>query len=109
MTNQLLGAIDRRISHLLEARTLLVDFVKTEKLSKHRGRRNYFGKMGETVDPGLVVARKVRRTSAIMPSKSASTKLASVTMTRTIKSASKPSQARRKPGEAKKASSRNGA
>jgi hypothetical protein len=109
MTNELLGALDKRISHLLEARALLADFVKTEKLSKHRGRRNYFGNlekkaithtftptMSEKVDTGLVVARKMRRTSAIKPAKPASTKLASVTITRTIKSESKPKPSKKK-------------
>ena len=108
MTNELL-AIDKRISHLQEARALLADFLKTEQIRKHRGHRNYFGNlkkkaitqtstptMSEKVDAGLAAARKARRTSATKPAKSGSAKLASVTITRTIKSASKP-----KPGKKK--------
>jgi hypothetical protein len=108
MTNEIL-AIDRRISHLQEARALLADFLKTEQIRKYRGHRKYFGNLDkkamtrtspptirEEVDPGLLAARKARLTSATKPAKSASTKLASVTRARTISSASKP-----KPGKKK--------
>jgi hypothetical protein len=109
MTNELLGAIDKRISHLQEARALLVDFVKIEQTSRQPGRWNYFSNLGkkalthtstprmrEKVHSRLAAARKVTRTAATEPAKSASTKLASVTITRIIKSAAKP-----KPGKKK--------
>jgi hypothetical protein len=108
MTNEIL-AIDRRISHLQEARALLADFLKTEQIRKYRGHRKYFGNLDkkamtrtspptirEEVDPGLLAARKARLTSATKPAKSAATKLASVPRARTISSASKP-----KPGKKK--------
>jgi hypothetical protein len=84
MTNEIL-AIDRRISHLQEARALLVDFLKTEQIRKYRGHRNYFGNLDkkamtrtstptirEEVDPGLLAARKARLTSATRTISSAS-------------------------------------
>jgi hypothetical protein len=105
MTNELL-AIDKRISHLRQARALLADFLKTEQIRRYRGHRNYFGNFekkaikqtstptrSEKVDAGVAPARKVRRTSA---TKSGSAKLASVIKTRTIKSASKPKLGKKK-------------
>ena len=108
MTNELL-AIDKRISHLQEARALLADFLKTEQIRKYRGHRDYFGDsekkaitqkstptISEKVDAAFAAARKVRLTSSTKPAKSASTKLASATITRKIKSASKPKPSKKK-------------
>jgi hypothetical protein len=79
MTSELLVAIDKRISHLQEARALLADFVKIEQISKYRGRGNYFG------------IPKAAKTA-----KAASKKMASVTIARRMKLVSKAKSRKKK-------------
>jgi hypothetical protein len=109
MTSKLLVAIDKRISHLQEARALLTDFVKIEQISKHRGRGNYFGisekrpntraftpPINGKVGAGPAAARTVRRTSPPKAAKTASKKLASLRIARTIKFVSKKKSGKKK-------------
>jgi len=108
MTSELLVAIDKRISHLQEARALLADFVKIEQISKYRGRGNYLGilekrtntraftPLNEEVGARPGAARTVRRTSPPKAAKTASKKMASVTIARRIKFVSKAKSDKKK-------------